>query len=140
MNKKQGDKYLQQLLEEKEFANKSRVTEGIGIPKSWCDEDRSYFCCQSGNNAMSGIGINEGDLLTFEVTDSLNSGEVGLFFTKGKKSICRIYKIYDSGSIYLVSTDSSVEPYRVDPEDKEFHIAGKLVAILKDMRNISDRE
>lgn len=135
MNKKQGDKYFKKLLEGKDFADKSRVTEGIGIPKSWCDQDKSYFCCPSGNNAMNGIGINEGDLLAFEVTDNLNSGEVGLFFIKDGKSVCRIYKVYDSGSTYLIATDSSVEPYRVDPDDNEFHIVGKLVAILKDVRN-----
>ena len=134
MDKLQGEKYFAQLMKEKEIEGIDKVKEGIGVPASWCDKDKSHFCCPSGNDHMSGIGVSKGDLLAFEVTDTLESGDIGLFFVKENKCVCRIYRVYDAG-IFLLATNPSIEPYKVESDDKDFRIAGKLVAILKDMRN-----
>jgi SOS-response transcriptional repressor LexA len=79
---------------------------------------------------MTSAGINDGDLLIFEVGDTLEDGDIGMFFFgKEHKSVCRIYKTYQSGAIYLLG-DLKREPIRVD-HDENFRIGGKLVGICK---------
>ena len=51
------------------------------------------------------------------------------FYGKEHKSVCRIYKTYQSGAIYLLG-DLKREPIRVD-HDENFRIGGKLVRICK---------
>ena len=135
MNKEQGEQYLKMLSKTTDFFRSERITSGVGVPVEWTDPDKSYFCCPSGSDAMSGIGINKGDLLVFEVIDTLNSGEAGLFFCKGDRCVCRIYREYDSGRKYLMTAGNSEEPYRIEPDDTDFHIVGRLAAILKNMKD-----
>ena len=79
---------------------------------------------------MTSAGINDGDLLIFEVADTLEDGEIGMFFYgEEHKSICRIYKRYQSGAVYLLG-NLKREPIRVD-DDENFYIGGRLVGIYK---------
>lgn len=130
MNRKQGEKHLEKLGATVGYFKEEGITGSISLPPDFLDDEKSYFSATASGNGMSGVGINDGDIIVFETTDHVESGDVGMFFFDGK-SACRIYRKYDSGKAFLLATDSSREPYEIKPDDNTFHVAGKLACIVK---------
>lgn len=129
MDKEEAGKYISELSEVSDFFGRS-AKKTMWIPKEFFNADKDYFGAHAAGDGMTSAGINDGDLLIFEVGDTLEDGDIGMFFYgKEHKSVCRIYKTYQSGAIYLLG-DLKREPIRVD-HDENFRIGGKLVGICK---------
>ena len=129
MNKDESGKYISELSEASDFFDRS-AKKTMWIPKEFFDENKDYFGARAAGDGMTSAGINDGDLLIFEVADTLEDGEIGMFFYgKEHKSVCRIYKRYQSGAVYLLG-NLKREPIRVD-DDENFYIGGRLVGIYK---------
>lgn len=133
MDEKQGEEYLKDLGNTVGYFKEELIDGEIALPADFLDKDKHYFSATAFGNGMSGAGINDGDIIVFEVTDHIESGEVGMFFFDGK-SACRIYRKYDSGKEYLLAANSEREPYEIKPDDKTFHVAGRLAIVIKNVK------
>lgn len=112
------------------------ITGSVSLPKELIDDNRQYFGVKADGDGMSTYGINNGDILMFEVTDQISSGEIGCFvFGSARKSVCRLFKEYENGRAYLFGDLKTREPILVDRDDPDFHVIGKLATVIKDVRN-----
>lgn len=81
MNKDEAGKYISELSEVSDFFDRS-AKKTMWIPKEFFDENKDYFGARAAGDGMTSAGINDGDLLIFEVGDTLEDGDIGMFFTE----------------------------------------------------------
>lgn len=107
----------------------------IALPAEMIDSSHEYYGVKADGHGMSSYGINNGDVLMFEVSDQISSGEIGTFTIGPEhKTLCRLYKQYENGEIWLLGDPAIREPIKIDPGDPNFHVIGKLTSIIKDVR------
>lgn len=95
--------------------------EYVGIPKSMTFTGESFANPADGDSMLPGIKC--GDLLIFQATPEVNSGEIGAFRHNGE-FLCKRYKVLRDGSIWLISDNPEYDPIHVLPED-DFATLGK---------------
>lgn len=88
-----------------------------------------YFAQYATDNSMSGIGIHTGDLIIYEKTSDLETGQIGCFCIDSKDTICKKYAPND-GMIVLLSASDSFMPIFVDQNCQRLQIFGKMVLKL----------
>lgn len=106
------------------------VLDYILIPKSQLKPSKRYFGQYAMGDSMRGAGINDGDLLLFEITSDLNQGDIGCFCIDENTATCkRFTKTKDR--VILVPANEMYQPITVDPLTHHFVIVGKLVSITR---------
>ena len=99
------------------------------------EEDKDYFMVTAQGNGMREMGINDGDTLIVEVCDKLEDGDYGAFVTKEHSFLMRRYRVTENGDVYLVAASPERAPTHITKDDASFKIIGKLVGLIKDLRN-----
>lgn len=128
------DADLTYLKEGTSFFDPENQVGTIALPEDIFKDAENSFMIRANGNGMRDAGIDDGDFLMFQKTDHLASGEVGMFvYGNDRRTACRIYKKLN-GKTYLLTTSAEREPVCVD-NDPEFVILGKLVYVVKDVRN-----
>lgn len=110
-------------------------TKLITLPAEMFNVGSEYYGAKADGDGMLSYGINSGDLLIFEKTDQIASGKIGTFSIGPEhKTLCRLYRQYENGESWLLGDPAIREPIRVDPENPEFYVIGKLTSIIRDVR------
>ena len=134
MNNKEAKSYIESLKSITDFFQ--TVNNMISIPTEYIDKNHDYFSTRAAGDGMAVFGIDEGDTLIFEVSDTIASGEIGMFiYGEEHTSVCRIYKEYENGNIFLLGDPNLRQPIQIMPGEQNFHVIGKLTTIMKDVRN-----
>ncbi len=94
------------------------------------DPNKLYVGATASGTGMTDIGIDDGDFVIIEISDTIESGEIGMFvYGEDKSVVCRLYKKYDDGSEWLIASKSR-KPIPVS-DDPNFIVAGKIVTVCK---------
>ncbi len=107
------------------------IIEYVAIPSKELKEDREYFCQIAHGESMSGVGINDGDLLAFEKTSVIEQGKIGCFCVEDNVATCKRYTVH-GGTIVLMPANQEYDPIIVDPMNEHFRCIGQLKKVIKD--------
>lgn len=99
----------------------------ISVPNRIIKKNQTYFANIAHGDSMVGKGIKDGDILVFERTSSLESGQIGSFCV-GDKNYCKIFRKLNNGMILLESANEKYDPIVIDVANNEdcFRIIGVL--------------
>lgn len=107
------------------------IIEYIPVPSRRLSEYGDYFCQIAIGESMKGAGVNDGDLLVFEVTSAVNSGTIGCFCIDENESMCKKYK-EQNGMIILQPMNDEFDPIFIDLLNECFKCIGVLKKSIKD--------
>ncbi len=94
------------------------------------EPNKLYVGATASGTGMTDMGIDDGDFVIIEISDTIESGEVGMFvYGEAKNVVCRLYKKYDDGSEWLIANKDR-KPIPVS-DDTNFTVAGKIVTVCK---------
>lgn len=89
-----------------------------------------YFGQYAKGDSMIGVGINEGDLLIFEHSNQLASGQIGCFCIDDNFVTCKKYNISSNNELFLLPANDKYSPISIN-EENHFRIIGRLVTTIK---------
>lgn len=107
------------------------IVEYVPVPSKGLSSSSNYFCQTADGESMKDAGINNGDLLVFEMTPKINPGVIGCFCIDENKAMCKKYK-KQNGIIMLQPMNSECETIPVDPLNNSFKCLGVLKKVIKD--------
>lgn len=91
------------------------------------------FMLRVKGDSMIEAGIFEDDLLLVRRAESVRSGEIVVARIGDETTVKRFYNI--AGRIFLEPANKNYSPIMVE-EPEEFHLEGRVVALIRDMRNL----
>lgn len=101
------------------------IEDYIAVPNRLINPHSDYFAHVASGDSMIGKGIKDGDVLVFEKTNYLESGQVGSFCIGESQAVCKIFRKLPNGMIMLESANDKYEPILVDIYDECFRVIGK---------------
>jgi len=98
-------------------------------------DDSNEFTIGTKGNGMVNAGIQSGDILTFEYTDTLLDGEIGAFVADGYEPMIKRFFHDKKHKMYILQyEDGKQAPILINDDDSSFRILGRLVLIVKRIR------
>lgn len=104
--------------------NDDNILDYIPVPSLKLSPRKEYFCQYAKGDSMKGAGIDNGDLLVFEKSSTIDNGLIGCFCVDENEAMCKKYTLV-GGNIILMPMNSDYEPIAVDL------LAFKCIGILK---------
>lgn len=102
------------------------IEDYVAVPYKYLNRNKDYFANIANGDSMVGKGINEGDVLIFEKTESLDNGEIGCFCIDDNEAVCKVFRRMSDNLILLESANEKYDPIIVDNATSNFRIIGKL--------------
>ena len=104
------------------------IEDYIAIPLHSLKPDGEYFALYAFDDSLKDKYIHEGDLLIFEKTDEMQTGQIGCFCINGVV-VYRIFRHHPNGTIFLDSANDDLMPIGVGPNAK-FKVLGRLIKTI----------
>jgi len=111
------------------------IIDYISLPPDWINPKLEYFAQKANGDSMTGAGINNGDILVFEKTGSIDNGTIGCFCIDDNDAMCKRYRITENNQIMLMPANEKYDPILVDIQNDHFRCIGKLAFVINDRRN-----
>lgn len=111
------------------------IIDYISLPPDWINPKMEYFAQKANGDSMTGAGINNGDILVFEKTGSIDNGTIGCFCIDDNDAMCKRYRITENNQIMLMPANDKYDPILVDIQNNHFRCIGKLAFVINDRRN-----
>ncbi len=105
------------------------------LDMSFVGSEQTYLLRVQGDSMIE-AGILEGDLLMVRNADTVRNGEIVVARIGEEATVKRYYDI--AGRILLEPANPRYAPITVEEPD-DFHLEGRVVALIRDMRNLSPR-
>lgn len=109
--------------------NDDNILDYIPVPSLKLSPRKEYFCQYAKGDSMKGAGIDNGDLLVFEKSSTIDNGLIGCFCVDENEAMCKKYTLV-GGNIILMPMNSDYEPIAVSIE--AFKCIGVLKKVIKD--------
>ena len=110
--------------------NDDNILDYVGVPSQKLAPSRQYFAQYAKGDSMNGVGIDDGDLLVFELTSQIDSGQTGSFCIDENEATCKKFTIQNN-LIILQPANSKYDPIIIDPTNQHFRCVGKLILSIK---------
>ena len=101
------------------------IEDYIAVPDKYIKPNHEYFANTACGDSMIGKGIKNGDVLVFEKTNVVDSGEIGAFCVNDESAVCKTFRKLSNGMIMLESANDKYEPIMVDISDDCFRVIGR---------------
>lgn len=108
----------------------------ITFPFGWLGIGK-YFANIVEDNSMAPI-INEGNIIIFEETSTIEPDQIGAFFLNGNY-YCRKFKILPDGSRWLFSSNPHLDPISIKSSD-QFRVLGVYTAKISKEQEDQEHE
>lgn len=102
----------------------------VAVPADGLSRGLEYFAQVAKGDSMNGIGIEDGDLLVFQKTSSVDPGSIVCVCIEDNEAMCKKYTVQNN-MIVLLPANPAYDPIIVDPMSAEFHIVGLLKKSIK---------
>lgn len=102
----------------------------VAVPADGLSRGLKYFAQVAKGNSMNGVGIEDGDLLIFQKTSSVDPGNIVCACVDDNEAMCKKYTVQNN-MIVLLPANPAYDPIIVDPMSAEFHIVGLLKKSIK---------
>lgn len=112
------------------------IIDFVSLPASMFSARKEYFAQYAKGDSMTNANINDGDLVIFEKTSSVNNGMIGCFCIDDNTATCKRLSI-SNDQIILLPENPSYSPIIVSVES--FKCIGKLAFVINDRREEGDK-
>lgn len=109
------------------------VVDYVSLPVDRLNPRIEYFCQIAQGDSMIGAGIHDGDVLVFEKSSSIDSGQIGCFCIDDNDAVCKRYKVLSDSQILLMPANDKYDPIPVDVLSHSFRCLGILRWAICDM-------
>lgn len=109
------------------------VVDYVSLPIDRLNPRIEYFCQIAQGDSMIGAGIHDGDVLVFEKSSSIDSGQIGCFCIDDNDAVCKRYKVLSDSQILLMPANDKYDPIPVDVLSHSFRCLGILRWAICDM-------
>jgi len=110
------------------------IIDTVSVPVSMLpNKSAEYFAQYASGNSMSGVGINDGDLIVFRKTSQIENGQIGCFCIDDNVATCKKFSRI-GGSIYLMPANDEYQPIPIEPENTCFRVVGLYVLQIKSVK------
>ena len=110
--------------------NDDNILDYVSVPSQKLAPSRQYFAQYAKGDSMNGVGIDDGDLLVFELTSQIDSGQIGSFCIDENEATCKKFTIQNN-LIILQPANSQYDPIIIDPTNQHFRCVGRLILSIK---------
>lgn len=93
--------------------------------------ESDYFAQIASGDSMINAGINDGDLLIFKKSSSIESGQIGSFCIDDGIATCKKFRQGET-FIQLIPMNPSYDPIVIDLNNTNFRVIGILKRAIKD--------
>lgn len=105
-----------------------QIIDTVTVPVSMLpNRNAEYFAQFASGDSMTDAGINNGDLVIFKKTSSIENGQIGCFCIDENMATCKKFSQI-GGSVYLMPANDKYQPIPIEPENQCFRVIGLLVA------------
>lgn len=105
-----------------------QIIDMVSVPLAMLPSKHAdYFAQYAKGDSMTGAGINDGDILIFKKTSSIENGQIGCFCIDENVAACKKFSQI-GGSVYLMPANDKYQPIPIEPENQCFRVIGLLVA------------
>ncbi len=111
--------------------NEDNILDYVPIPSQGLNPRKEHFCLHAKGDSMTGVGIDDGDLMCFEKTSQIDPGRIGCFCVGENEAMCKKYTVHN-GTIILMPSNPKYDPIVVDPMNEQFRCIGVLKKVIKD--------
>ncbi|MEG0917637.1 MAG: XRE family transcriptional regulator [Myroides sp.] len=106
------------------------IIEYISLPDTMLNKNSEYFAQYAKGDSMINENINDGDLLIFEKTCTLENGQVGCFCANDDYAMCKKFYKTSEGVIMLNPSNDEYDPIIISESNNCFRVLGKLALII----------
>lgn len=109
-----------------------QIIDTVTVPVSMLpNRNAEYFAQYATGDSMTDAGIQNGDLIIFKKTASIDNGQIGCFCIDENVATCKKFSQI-GGSVYLMPANDKYPPIPIEPENQCFRILGiKALLISK---------
>ena len=107
------------------------IIDYVSVPSSKLSPSEEYFSQYALGDSMSGANINDGDLLIFRKTSTINNNQIGCFCIDYDMTTCKRFTRTNDGMILLLPSNKNYKPIRIDVNNNAFRVVGVLVSVMK---------
>ena len=111
------------------------IIDFISLPSDILEPSKEYFAQYAKGDSMTGAGIEDGDLLVFEKSGSIDSGKIGCFCIDDNEAMCKRFRVTSDHEIYLMPANDKYDPIHINIEDQHFRCIGILATVISDRRD-----
>lgn len=90
---------------------------------------KGCFMLKVKGDSMTGVGINDADIVIVQPQEDIRSGEIAVAMVNGEATVKRFVRHGDTVS--LVPENPKYKPIAVNPEQTEFRIIGRVTGLLR---------
>jgi len=108
-----------------------QIIDTVSVPVSMLpNKSAEYFAQYANGDSMTGAGIQDGDLIIFKKTSTIDNGQIGCFCIDENVATCKKFSQI-GGSVYLMPANDKYQPIPIEPENTCFRVLGTKALLLK---------
>lgn len=107
------------------------IIEYVAVPDNGLNPNLEYFAQYAEGDSMITAGIDHGDIIIFQKSNTIDDGKIGCFCIDDNFATCKKIKKGIS-FIQLIPMNPKYDPIVIDLNDNNFRIVGILKKVIKD--------
>lgn len=107
------------------------ILEYVAVPDSGLNPRYEYFAQYADGDSMITAGIDDGDIVVFQKSNTIEDGKIGCFCIDENIATCKKIK-KGSSFIQLIPMNPKYDPIVIDLNNSNFRIVGVLKKVIKD--------
>lgn len=107
------------------------IIEYVAVPDNGLNPNLEYFAQYAEGDSMITAGIDHGDIIIFQKSNTIDDGKIGCFCIDENFATCKKIKKGIS-FIQLIPMNPKYDPIVIDLNDNNFRIVGILKKVIKD--------
>lgn len=106
------------------------ILDYVAVPDDGLNPHREYFAQIADGDSMIEVGIDSGDIIVFEKSNTIDNGKIGCFCIDDNVATCKKFKRGDS-FIQLIPANKNYDPIVIDLNNNNFRVIGILKKAIK---------
>lgn len=106
------------------------ILDYVAVPDDGLNPHKEYFAQIADGDSMIEVGIDSGDIIVFEKSNTIDNGKIGCFCIDDNVATCKKFKRGDS-FIQLIPANKNYDPIVIDLNNNNFRVIGILKKAIK---------
>ncbi|MBS5114159.1 MAG: helix-turn-helix domain-containing protein [Erysipelotrichaceae bacterium] len=106
------------------------ILDYVAVPDDGLNPNKEYFAQIASGDSMIEVGIDSGDIIVFEKSNTIENGKIGCFCIDDNVATCKKFKKGDT-FIQLIPANKNYDPIVIDLNNNNFRVIGILKKAIK---------
>lgn len=106
------------------------ILDYVAVPDDGLNPHKEYFAQIADGDSMIEVGIDSGDIIVFEKSNTIENGKIGCFCIDDNVATCKKFKKGDT-FIQLIPANKNYDPIVIDLNNNNFRVIGILKKAIK---------